>query len=122
MRKPNVLRESDVMWTVDSSYDNTNRYDKYSLLTNANRSKANYKIVFPDYVYINYNIFHKDEFTQSYPYCIEDSSISFILYYYNIAFINNNNFYTHNKCLTNCLCWCSQDTWHTNVPNLKWRL
>lgn len=71
---------------------------------------------------INYNIFHKDEFTQSYPYCIEDSGISFILYYYNIAFINNNNFYTHNKCLTNCLSWCSQDTWHTNVPNLKWRL
>ena len=57
MRKPNVLRESDVMWTVGSSYDKGNQYNKYSLLNNTDRKQTNYKIVFPDYVYIKYNIF-----------------------------------------------------------------
>ena len=71
---------------------------------------------------INYYIFYKDEFTQSYPYCIEDSGISFILYYYKIPFVNNNNFYTHDKECSNSLCWTNAETWHTHIPNLKWRL
>lgn len=42
---------------------------------------------------INYNIFHFDEFTQSYPYTIEDCAVSFILYMNKISFIHNNNIY-----------------------------
>jgi hypothetical protein len=36
---------------------------------------------------INYNIFHFDEFSQSYPYTIEDCAVSFILYLNRIDFI-----------------------------------
>jgi hypothetical protein len=35
---------------------------------------------------INYNIFHYDEYTDSYPYTIEDCAVSFILYSNNIGF------------------------------------
>lgn len=42
---------------------------------------------------INYNIFHKDEFTNSYPYILEDCGITFIMYYNKIAFINNIDFF-----------------------------
>jgi hypothetical protein len=41
---------------------------------------------------INYNIFHFDEFTQSYPYVIEDCGVSFILYLNGIGFLHDNNF------------------------------
>jgi hypothetical protein len=37
---------------------------------------------------INYDIFHFDEFTQSYPYTIEDCAASFILYLNGIGFYN----------------------------------
>ena len=42
---------------------------------------------------INYNIFHLDKFTNSYPYIIEDVGITFIMYYNKIQFINNPNFF-----------------------------
>jgi len=57
MRKPNVLRESETMWTTNSSYDKNNTYNRYSVLNNTKRQKTQYKIVFPDYVYITYNVF-----------------------------------------------------------------
>ena len=46
---------------------------------------------------INYNIFHFDNFSQSYPYNIEDCAVSFILYYNKISFINNPNIYSNYK-------------------------
>ena len=68
---------------------------------------------------INYNIFHFDEFTNSYPYLIEDCAISFILYFYNINFTNLQYFFTHtnNK---NFICKSSNITWHTG-KDLIWR-
>ena len=42
---------------------------------------------------INYNIFHLDTYTNSYPYLIEDVGITYIMYYNRISFINNNNFF-----------------------------
>ena len=45
---------------------------------------------------INYNIFHFDESTQSYPYTIEDCAVSYILYFYNISFHHNDYMYTTN--------------------------
>ena len=44
---------------------------------------------------INYNIFHLDEFTQSYPYTIEDCAVSFILYMNKIQFIHNEYIYSN---------------------------
>ena len=41
---------------------------------------------------INYNIFHYDEFTQSYPYTIEDCAVSYILYLNGINFLHDDNF------------------------------
>ena len=37
---------------------------------------------------INFNIFHHDEYTNSYPYTIEDCAVSFILYSNKISFIH----------------------------------
>jgi len=37
---------------------------------------------------IGYNIFHHDEYTNSYPYTIEDCAVSFILYSNKISFIH----------------------------------
>lgn len=72
---------------------------------------------------INYNIFYYDKFTNSYPYTIEDASISFILYYHNISFINNKYFWTTSpNTENNYLCFFNPETWYTNIPNLKWRL
>ncbi len=42
--------------------------------------------------HINFNIWHFDEFTQSYPYTIEDCAVTFIMYYNKIHFINNDDF------------------------------
>lgn len=42
---------------------------------------------------INYNIFHFNTFTQSYPYTIEDVAVTFIMYYHQIPFINNDDFF-----------------------------
>jgi hypothetical protein len=35
---------------------------------------------------IKYNIFHYDEYTDSYPYTIEDCAVSYILYYNKVGF------------------------------------
>jgi hypothetical protein len=37
---------------------------------------------------INYNIFYYDEYTDSYPYTIEDCAVSYIMYYNKISFIH----------------------------------
>ena len=42
---------------------------------------------------INYNIFHYDTFTNSYPYTIEDSAIAFIMYFNQIPFISKHIFF-----------------------------
>ena len=57
LRKANVLKDSNVMWTVSQKYSKEQVYDKYSLLNNVNRQKETFKIMFPDYIYINYNIY-----------------------------------------------------------------
>ena len=56
---------------------------------------------------INYNIFHFDEFSQSYPYTIEDCGVSYILYFHKISFIHNDIMYSN---------YPSKDTivYHTN--------
>jgi hypothetical protein len=41
---------------------------------------------------INFNVFHFDEFSNSYPYTIEDCAVSFILYYNKVDFIHSNIF------------------------------
>jgi hypothetical protein len=45
---------------------------------------------------IHYNIFHFDDFSQSYPYTIEDCAVSYILYFYRISFHHNDYMYTMN--------------------------
>ena len=40
---------------------------------------------------INYDVFHYDEKTDSYPYTIEDCGVSFIFYYNNIDILHNDN-------------------------------
>lgn len=42
---------------------------------------------------INYNIFHLDKFTNSYPYTIEDVGITYIMYYNKINFIDSQKFF-----------------------------
>lgn len=42
---------------------------------------------------IKYNIFHYDEYSNSYPYTIEDCAVSFILYNNKIGFIHNDKMY-----------------------------
>jgi len=42
---------------------------------------------------INYNIFHCDEFTNSYPYTIEDVGVTYIMYYNKVPFINKKIFF-----------------------------
>jgi hypothetical protein len=42
---------------------------------------------------INYDIFHLDKFTNSYPYIIEDVGVTYIMYYNKMSFINNKNFF-----------------------------
>lgn len=42
---------------------------------------------------ISFNIWHLDEFTNSYPYIIEDCGVTYIMYYNMIDFINNPNFF-----------------------------
>jgi hypothetical protein len=38
---------------------------------------------------INYDIFHFDDFTNSYPYTIEDCAVTFVMYLNRISFINS---------------------------------
>jgi hypothetical protein len=47
---------------------------------------------------INYDVFHYDEKTDSYPYTIEDCGVSFIFYYNNIDILHNNNWIKNNDC------------------------
>ena len=42
---------------------------------------------------IQFNIFHYDEYTDSYPYTIEDCAVSYILYSNKIGFVHNINMY-----------------------------
>ena len=42
---------------------------------------------------ISYDIFYLDEFTNSYPYTIEDVGITYIMYYNKINFIDNQRFF-----------------------------
>jgi len=46
---------------------------------------------------VNYNIFHLDEFTNSYPYILEDVGITYIMYYNKVPFINNKTFFDNGK-------------------------
>jgi hypothetical protein len=43
---------------------------------------------------INYNIFHFDDYSQSYPYTIEDCAVSYILYLNKISFIHNDKMWS----------------------------
>jgi hypothetical protein len=43
---------------------------------------------------IKYNIFHFDEFSQSYPYIIEDCGVAYILYFNRIGFVHDEKMYT----------------------------
>ena len=45
------------------------------------------------YENINYNILHLDEFTNSYPYLIEDVGMSFIMYMNNVKFTHSDIFF-----------------------------
>ena len=60
---------------------------------------------------IDYNIFHYDEFTKSYPYIIEDCGMTYIMYYNKIPFIDNQIFWAGkwDKCPLKFI------TMHTNV-------
>ena len=42
---------------------------------------------------INYNIFHFDEFSKSYPYIIEDCAVTYIMYYNKINFYDSQKFF-----------------------------
>jgi hypothetical protein len=56
-------------------------------------SNKSCKILIDHMEKINYNIFHYDEFTKSYPYTIEDCAVTFIMYFNKINFTNNNDFF-----------------------------
>ena len=43
---------------------------------------------------INYNIFHLDEYTNSYPYIIEDTAVTYIMYRNEIPYTDNRFFYS----------------------------
>jgi hypothetical protein len=61
-------------------------------------SNKSCQIIVDTFDKINYNIFHLDEFTNSYPYIIEDVGVTFIMYYNGINFINSTIFYDeHNS-------------------------
>ena len=50
---------------------------------------------------INYNVFELDEYTNSYPYTLEDVGVAFILYSNNINFINNSTIFGYNDTFYN---------------------
>ena len=56
-------------------------------------SNKSCKIIVDTFEKINYNIFHLDNFTNSYPYLIEDVGVTFIMYYNGINFINSPIFF-----------------------------
>lgn len=57
-------------------------------------SNKSSKILINQMQKINYNIFHYDEFSQSYPYTIEDCAVCFILYLHKISFINSDKIHS----------------------------
>lgn len=52
-------------------------------------SNKSCKILIEHMENINFNIYHFDNYTQSYPYIIEDCAVAFILFYNNIGFTNS---------------------------------
>ena len=56
-------------------------------------SKKSYQIAITHLENINYNILHLDEFTNSYPYLIEDVGMSFIMYMNNVKFTHSDIFF-----------------------------
>jgi hypothetical protein len=56
-------------------------------------SNKSCKVLIDHMEQINYNIFHFDDFSQSYPYTIEDCAVSYILYFHKISFIHVDNMY-----------------------------
>lgn len=56
-------------------------------------SNKSCKILIDHMENINYDIFNFHEFSQSYPYTIEDCAVSYILYLNRISFIHDNNMY-----------------------------
>ena len=52
---------------------------------------------------INYDIFHHDKYSDSYPYTIEDCAVSYILYLHKISFIHFENMYSDNSINVNCI-------------------
>jgi hypothetical protein len=55
-------------------------------------SKRSCQIMMDHFQAIHYNIFHFDDFSQSYPYTIEDCAVAYILYRNHISFVHNNHF------------------------------
>jgi Galactosyltransferase len=56
-------------------------------------SNKSCKILIDHMENINYNIFHFDDFSKSYPYTIEDCGVAYILYSNKIGFIHNDKMY-----------------------------
>jgi hypothetical protein len=56
-------------------------------------SNKSCRILVEHFSSINYDIFHFDDYSNSYPYTIEDCAVSFILYFNNIPFIHEKNFF-----------------------------
>ena len=63
-------------------------------------SNKSCKILIDHMETIQYDIFFFDDFSQSYPYTIEDCAVSYILYRNQIAFMNNETMYTDNPSST----------------------
>ena len=77
-------------------------------------SNKSAKLIISHFKKINNNIYKYDKYTSSYPYIIEDISVSFILYSNNIKFINNSNMFANNisdSNKNNCIAI------HTNYQN-----
>jgi len=56
-------------------------------------SNKSCQIIADTFEKINYNVFHLDKFTNSYPYIIEDVGVTFIMYYNGINFIDSDKFF-----------------------------
>jgi hypothetical protein len=72
-------------------------------------SNKSCKIIIEHMENIKYNIFHFDDYTQSYPYTIEDCAVSYILYSNKISFIHNNCMYSEDQKYFNVIAY------HTNM-------
>lgn len=61
---------------------------------------------------INYDIFHFDDFSKSYPYTIEDCAVSFILFFHGIGFIYDSTFVSADMKDFGCKIGVSTNEWH----------